>query len=86
MAWGFRVPSHSKTHRCPHVTETTPAPILGTQGLRGWGWITNPRRAAYNRVYSHTTFVLGRGRLVMFLLMVSPLVIAEVSAIRVLWP
>jgi hypothetical protein len=22
---------------------------------RGWGWITNPRRAAYNRVYSRTT-------------------------------
>ena len=22
---------------------------------RGWGWITNPKRAAHNRVYSKTT-------------------------------
>jgi len=28
---------------------------LGLKAPRGWGWLTNPRRAAYNRVYSRTT-------------------------------
>jgi hypothetical protein len=28
---------------------------LGLKAPRGWGWLTNPRRAAYNRIYSRTT-------------------------------
>jgi len=28
---------------------------LGLKVPRGWGWITNPRRAAYNRIYHRTT-------------------------------
>lgn len=33
---------------------------LGLKAPRGWGWLTNPRRAGYNRIYSRTTFsVLG---------------------------
>jgi hypothetical protein len=28
---------------------------LGFKAPRGWGWLTNPRRAAYNRVYNRTT-------------------------------
>jgi hypothetical protein len=31
---------------------------LGLKAPRGWGWLTNPHRAAYNRVYSRTTFSL----------------------------
>jgi len=38
---------------------------LGFKAPRGWGWLTNPRRAAYNRVYNRTTVGLGgRGCLV----------------------
>jgi hypothetical protein len=29
---------------------------LGLKAPRGWGWVTNPKKAAYNRVYSRTTF------------------------------
>jgi len=29
---------------------------LGVKAPRGWGWVTNPRRAAYNRVYKRVTF------------------------------
>jgi hypothetical protein len=29
--------------------------VLGLKAPRGYGWITNPRKAAYNRVYSRTT-------------------------------
>jgi hypothetical protein len=32
--------------------------------IHGWGWITNPRRAAYNRIYNRTTVGLGKGCLV----------------------
>ena len=39
---------------------------LGFKAPRGWGWLTNPKKAAYNRVYSRTTVdafsILGRGR------------------------
>jgi hypothetical protein len=29
---------------------------LGFKAPRGMGWLTNPRKAAYNRVYNRTTF------------------------------
>jgi len=29
---------------------------LGLKAPRGLGWVTNPRRAAYNRVYCRVTF------------------------------
>jgi hypothetical protein len=31
---------------------------LGLKTPRSWGWLTNPRKAAYNRVYHRTTFGL----------------------------
>jgi len=31
---------------------------LGFKAPRGWGWLTNPRRALYNRIYYRTTFSL----------------------------
>ncbi len=27
----------------------------GLKAPRGWGWLTNPRRALYNRIYYRTT-------------------------------
>ncbi|TMA61269.1 MAG: hypothetical protein E6J80_00650 [Deltaproteobacteria bacterium] len=29
---------------------------LGLKAPRGWGWLTNPKKAAYNRIYRRTTF------------------------------
>ena len=31
---------------------------LGLHAPRGWGWFTNPKKAAYNRVYDRTSFSL----------------------------
>ena len=31
---------------------------LGLKAPRGWGWLTNPKKAAYNRVYSRTSISL----------------------------
>jgi hypothetical protein len=40
---------------------------------RGYGWLTNPKKAAYNRVYNRTTFSvwrMGRTPLVLILLVI----------------
>ena len=31
---------------------------LGFKAPRGWGWLTNPRKALYNRIYWRTNFSL----------------------------
>jgi hypothetical protein len=30
-----------------------------TRAPKGWGWLTNPKKAAYNRLYSRRTISLG---------------------------
>ncbi|KVP17265.1 hypothetical protein [Burkholderia ubonensis] len=56
MKFGIRKPSITKSI----AARTSPARFvrhsLGLKAPRGWGWLTNPKRAAYNRVYSRTTF------------------------------
>ena len=58
MKIGPRIPSHTKRI----AARTSPARwvrhSLGIKAPRGWGWLTNPRKAAYNRVYNRTTFGL----------------------------
>jgi hypothetical protein len=34
---------------------------LGLKAPRGWGWLTNPKKAAYNRVYNRTTISAENG-------------------------
>lgn len=55
MKFGVRKPSLKKMFSA----RTSPARFvrhsLGLKAPRGWGWLTNPKRAAYNRVYSRTT-------------------------------
>ena len=64
---------------------------LGLKAPRGMGWITNPRRAAYNRAYNRLTFDplrLGRRRrtggrgvgLVIFGLIVLVLILRAMAA------
>ena len=55
MKFGIRKPSIRKSI----AARTSPARYLrhnlGLKAPRGWGWLTNPRRAAYNRVYNRTS-------------------------------
>jgi hypothetical protein len=55
MKFGIRRPSIRKSISA----RTSPARFvrhsLGVKAPRGWGWVTNPRKAAYNRVYNRTT-------------------------------
>lgn len=56
MKWGLRKPSL----RGMLSARTSPRRFvrhnLGFKAPRGWGWLTNPRKALYNRIYSRTTF------------------------------
>ncbi|MCY2928024.1 MAG: hypothetical protein NTV86_00740 [Planctomycetota bacterium] len=80
MAWGFRKPSLKKRIAARTSIKRYVRHSLGLKAPRGMGWITNPRKAAYNRIYNRTTFGLGRGCLVMVLL-VAVIVVAAVKAI-----
>lgn len=56
MAFGFRTPSLRKSIAARTSLSRNLENRLGLKAPRGWGWLTNPRKAAYNRVYNRTTF------------------------------
>jgi hypothetical protein len=76
VRFGFRVPSISKRIAARTSIKRLVKNKLGLRAPRGWGWITNPKRAAYNRVYNRTT----RGCLVLVVAMVGSLAAMGVVA------
>lgn len=58
MKFGMRTPSLKKMISSRTSSARFIRHSLGLKAPRGWGWLTNPKRAAYNRVYSRTTFSL----------------------------
>lgn len=81
VRFGFRVPSLSKRIAARSSLRRYVRNSLGFKAPRGWGWITNPRKAAYNRVYNRTT----RGCLVMLIVLGSTLS-AGMMALLAAWP
>lgn len=55
MKFGFRKPSIKKRIAARTSWKRIVRHNLGLKAPRGWGWLTNPRKAAYNRVYNRTT-------------------------------
>ena len=55
VRFGFRVPSLKKRLSARASLKRAIRHRLGLKAPRGWGWLTNPRKAAYNRIYSRTT-------------------------------
>lgn len=55
MRFGFRVPSIRKRIAARTSLKRYVRNSLGLKAPRGYGWITNPKRALYNRVYNRTT-------------------------------
>ena len=55
MKFGFRIPSLTKRI----AARTSPARFvrqnLGLKAPIGYGWITNPKKFVYNKVYNKTT-------------------------------
>jgi hypothetical protein len=55
MKFGIRIPSLTKRIAARTSLKRIVRHRLGLKAPRGWGWLTNPRKAAYNRVYNRTT-------------------------------
>lgn len=59
MKFGFRIPSITKRIAARTSVKRYIRHSLGLKAPRGWGWITNPKKAAYNRIYNRTTVGSG---------------------------
>jgi hypothetical protein len=79
MKFGFRVPSINKRIAARTSVKRIIRHNLGFKAPRGLGWVTNPKRALYNKVYNKTS----RGCLVniLFLLSMSLAFVYAVSKI-----
>jgi hypothetical protein len=63
MKFGFRIPSFKKRIAARTSWKRVVRHSLGLKAPRGWGWLTNWKRALYNRIYNRTT----KGCLIMLL-------------------
>lgn len=61
MKFGLRKPSIRKSIAARTSAKRFVRHNLGFKAPRGMGWITNPKKAAYNRAYNRKTFSLGKG-------------------------
>lgn len=59
MKFGLRKPSLKKSLSARFSIKRKIKNSLGLRMPRGTGWITNPKRYVYNKVYNKTTFGLG---------------------------
>jgi hypothetical protein len=55
MKFGYRKPSIKKRVAARTSWKRVVRHNLGFKAPRGWGWLTNPKKAAYNRIYNRTS-------------------------------
>jgi len=56
MKFGLRTPSLKKMISSRTSVKRIVRHNLGGKAPSGYGWITNPKKAAYNRVYNRASF------------------------------
>jgi len=56
MKFGLRIPSIKKRIAARTSVKRIVRHNLGLKAPRGYGWITDPKKALYNRIYNRTTF------------------------------
>ena len=78
MKFGIRKPSLKKSIAARTSLKRVVKNSLGLNAPRGMGWITNPKKAAYNRVYNRTT----KGCLTIVVL---PILIGSVIVVWLMW-
>lgn len=81
MKFGIRTPSLRKRIAARTSWKRIVRHSLGVKAPRGYGWLTNPKRAAYNRVYNRTTVGLGRGCLVIVATALGGLLILTIATV-----
>lgn len=62
MKFGLRTPnlkSSLKARTTGRVKRTVKKAIIPGYGKKGMGWVTNPKKAAYNKIYNKTTVGVG---------------------------
>jgi hypothetical protein len=59
MKFGIRKPSLKKSLAARTSVKRMVKNSLGLKAPRGYGWLTNPKKAAYNRVYNRTSISWG---------------------------
>jgi len=59
MKFGIRKPSIRKSIAARTSLKRVVRHSLGVKAPHGWGWLTNPKKAAYNRVYNRSTISLA---------------------------
>jgi hypothetical protein len=67
MKFGFRIPSLTKRIAARTSVKRVIRHNLGLKAPRGMGWITDPKKALYNKVYNKTS----RGCLVSLVFLLS---------------
>ena len=72
MKFGFRIPSITKRIAARTSVKRMIQNELGLKAPRGYGWITNPKKFVYNKVYNKTTTGTGC-MLTLLVLMAIPL-------------
>jgi hypothetical protein len=55
MKIGFRIPSLTKRIAARTSVQRVIRHNLGFKAPKGMGWVTDPKKALYNRVYNRTT-------------------------------
>ncbi|MGJ7046222.1 hypothetical protein [Thermoanaerobacterium thermosulfurigenes] len=56
MKYGIRKPSLKKSIAARTSVKRFIRHNLGIKAPRGYGWLTNPKKAAYNRIYNRTIY------------------------------
>lgn len=59
MKFGIRTPSIKKSISARTSIKRFARHSLGLKAPRGYGWITDPKKAAYNRIYNRTSVSLS---------------------------
>ena len=81
MKFGFRVSSINKLIAARTSVKRFIRQSLGVKAPKGYGWVTDPHRALYNRVYNRTTRGCGTTVLLFggFVLIVAGVVIHAIK-------
>jgi hypothetical protein len=69
MKFGFRIPSITKRIAARTSVKRIVQNELGIKAPRGYGWITNPKKFVYNKVYNKTT--VGSGCMITLLVLIA---------------
>jgi hypothetical protein len=59
MKFGLRIPSITKRIAARTSVKRIVQNELGLKAPRGYGWITNPKKFVYNKIYNKTTVGSG---------------------------